>query len=253
MDVVFNVGSVSDLAAVAEALSDVSSAPAAAPKAVLGGENLTVVSASPDLDEILALLRTETNDARLGAARSSLSSALGRLTGLSGSQMAKVDEMKACGNELAEVEKACDAAAADYSNSLAKLENAKSRLDNALNSLPESEILSARAEYDSAKAAAEVSGEKLSKLRAELDGERSRFDSLVESLDAACLAALRETLKVFAGDVSHLNEEIEEDEKKRDIAPVRSVEDVIAAALDRMDGKMADQLEDGVGSCKFRV
>lgn len=253
MDVAFSAGPVSNLAAVAEALGDASSAVAPAPGAVLGGENLTVVSPPPDLDEILALLRDETNEARLGAARSSLSSALGRLAGLSESQMAKVDEMKASGKALAAAEKACDAAAAAYSNSLAKLEKAKSRLDSAQDGPSEAELLSARAEYDSAKAETEAAGEKLGRAKTALGEEQDRFDSLVDSLDAASLTALREALRLSAGDVSHLREEIEEDDKKRDAAPVRSVEDVIAAALDRRDGKMSDELENGTADYKFRA
>ena len=62
---------------------------------VLSGKNVSVTSASPDLESILATLCMETNEARLTAARSRLASALTQLTGLSEDEQAKVEKMKA--------------------------------------------------------------------------------------------------------------------------------------------------------------
>ena len=66
----------------------------------------------------------------------------------------------------------------------------------------------------------------------------------MKSLDAASLTALRDALGLSAGDVGHLQEEIEEDDKEHSLATVRSVEDVIADALKRLDGKMVDEIAD---------
>ena len=98
MDVTLKAISAQSLSAVSEALKDASPVVAdVSAQSVLGGENLSVGHASPDLDAILAQLRMETNDARLNAARHRLASALSQLADLSEDQKAKVEEMKAVG------------------------------------------------------------------------------------------------------------------------------------------------------------
>ena len=84
MDVTLKAISAQSLSAVSEALKDASPIVAdVSAQSVLGGENLSVSHASPDLDAILAQLRMETNDARLNAARHRLASALSQLADLS--------------------------------------------------------------------------------------------------------------------------------------------------------------------------
>ena len=259
-----NAVSAKNLAAVAESLNDVSAVADPAPAAILGGSGVNVVSSSPDLDAILSLMRMETNEARLDAARRRISSAFSQLSGLSEEQMAKVDEMKASGGELIDAEKTYDAYSADYSSSLAKLEKAKTALDKANEALEKAlsdaqkglegaedsllsakeDVASAQVEYDSAEAAFEVAKEKYEKSRAALNEMQGKFDSLVSSLDAESLTALRDALKLFADDVDHLHDEIEEDDKKHNLAAVRSVENVISDSLKRLDEEFVDELQD---------
>ena len=298
-----NAVSAQSLAAVAGSLNDVSAVADAAPAAVLGGGNVNVTSAPPDLDAILSLLRMETNEARLTAARSRLASALTQLTGLSDNEQAKVEEMKKAGEDLAKAEsvsgtakkeadakaKALDskkaalddaekafgdarnrtAAAQDtydsavsaleqYRNSgieldsseLARLENAvssaKSNLDRAKSSqeTASAALDQAQEEYDSAKREYDAAKEKYNAAERTVNDRQGRFDALVDSLDMSSLAALRDALKLFADDVDHLHDEIEEDDKKHDLAPIRSVEDVISDSLKRLDDKMVDEIED---------
>ena len=56
--------------------------------------------------------------------------------------------------------------------------------------------------------------------------------------------ALRDAVRLDVQDVNHLHKEIEEDDKKHDLAPTKAVEDVIADALDRLEGKMVDEVTD---------
>ena len=93
----------------------------------------------------------------------------------------------------------------------------------------------ASSRYDAAKSAYDAAFGELSALQ-------SRFETLLESLDSSSLTALREAVRLDIGDVDHLNEEIEEDDKTHDLASVKAVEDVIADALDRMDGKIVDEV-----------
>lgn len=298
-----NAVSAQSLAAVAGSLNDVSAVADATPAAVLGGGNVNVTSAPPDLDAILSLLRMETNEARLTAARSRLASALTQLTGLSDNEQAKVEEMKKAGEDLAKAEsvsgaakkeadakaKALDskkaalddaekafgdarnrtAAAQDtydsavsaleqYRNSgieldsseLARLENAvssaKSNLDRAKSAqkTASAALDQAQEEYDSAKREYDAAKEKYNAAERTVNDRQGRFDALVDSLDMSSLAALRDALKLFADDVDHLHDEIEEDDKKHDLAPIRSVEDVISDSLKRLDDKMVDEIED---------
>jgi hypothetical protein len=76
----------------------------------------------------------------------------------------------------------------------------------------------------------------------EVNSLQTKFDNLIESLDASSLTALREAIRLDAGDIDHLHEEIEKDDEKHDLASVKAVEDVIADALDRMEGKMVDEV-----------
>ena len=298
-----NAVSVQSLSAVARSLNDVSAVADVAPAAVLGGGNVNVTSAPPDLDAILSLLRMETNEARLTAARSRLASALTQLTGLSEDEQAKVEEMKAAGENLAEAEsvsgaakkeadakaKALDSkkAALDdaekafgdarnrtaaaqntydsavsaleqYRNSgieidsseLARLENAvaaaKSNLDRAESNekTARTALDSAQANYDSAKREYDAAMDRYEAAERTVGDKQNKFDALVDSLDLASLTVLRDALKLLAGDVDHLHDEIEEDDKEHSLATVRSVEDVIGDALKRLDGKMVDEIAD---------
>ena len=270
---------------------------------VLSGENVSVTSASPDLESLLATLRMETNEARLTAARSRLASALTQLTGLSEDEQAKVEEMKAAGKDLSEAESVSGAAKKDveakakglnskksalddaekafgdaqknvdvaqgaydsavsaleqYKNmgdladpsELARLEDAvssaKSNLDRAKRgeATARKALDSAQNEYDSAKKEYDAALDRYNEAERKVNEGQSRFDALVDSLDQSSLTALRDALKLFAGDLDHLHDEIEEDDKKHSLATVRSVEDVISDALKRLDGKMVDEIED---------
>ena len=76
----------------------------------------------------------------------------------------------------------------------------------------------------------------------EVNSLQTKFDQLLDSLDTSSLTALREAIRLDASDVDHLHEEIEKDDEKHDLASVKAVEDVIADALDRLDGKMVDEV-----------
>jgi hypothetical protein len=54
---------------------------------------------------------------------------------------------------------------------------------------------------------------------------------------------LREALQLTATDLEHLHKEIEEEDKEHSLATVRSVEDVIADSLKRLDGEIVDEVE----------
>ena len=126
----------------------------------------------------------------------------------------------------------------------ANVASAKKALDSAAMEVDTAEKNAASAEkrlgeassrYDAAKSAYDAAFGELSALQ-------SRFETLLESLDSSSLTALREAVRLDIGDVDHLNEEIEEDDKTHDLATVKAVEDVIADALDRMDGKIVDEV-----------
>ena len=126
----------------------------------------------------------------------------------------------------------------------ANVASAKKALDSAAMEVDAAEKNAASAEkrlgeassrYDAAKSAYDAAFGELSALQ-------SRFETLLESLDSSSLTVLREAVRLDIGDVDHLNEEIEEDDKTHDLASVKAVEDVIADALDRMDGKIVDEV-----------
>ena len=66
----------------------------------------------------------------------------------------------------------------------------------------------------------------------------------MKALDTASISALREALHLSVGDLDHLHDEIEEDDKRHSLSVVRSVEDVISDALKRLDDRMVDEIED---------
>ena len=303
MNVTLDTAQVQSLSSLSESLKESVSPLAFSASPVLAGKNVSVSSASPDLDSLLATLRMETNEARLTAARSRLASALSQLTGLSTGEQDKVDKMKAAGEDLAEAESISEAAKknvdaksktldskktaldnaekalgeaskktdtaqsaydsaisalAEYKNSelepdpseLARLENAvaaaKSNLDRAQSNekTVRAALDSAQASYDSAKKEYDAAMDRYEAAERTVGDKQNKFDALVDSLDLSSLAALRDALKLFAGDIDHLHDEIEEDDKEHSLATVRSVEDVIGDALKRLDGKMVDEIAD---------
>jgi chromosome segregation ATPase len=303
MNVTLDPARVQSLSSLPASLGDgaISLSVPAAP--VLSGENVSVASASPDLESILATLRMETNEARLAAARSRLAGALTQLSGLSESEQAKVEEMKATGKDLSEAEsvsgaakkeadakaktvdskkaalndaekafgdaqKNVDAAQGAYDSAVSALEQYKNmgdladpselaRLEDAVSSAKSNldrakrgeatarkALDSAQNEYDSAKKEYDAAMDRYNEAERKVNEGQSRFDALVDSLDQSSLTALRDALKLFAGDLDHLHDEIEEDDKKHSLASIRAVEDVIGDALKRLDGKMVDEIED---------
>ena len=303
MNVTLDTARVQSLSSLPASLGDGATSLSVPASPVLSGENVSVASASPDLESILATLRMETNEARLAAARSRLASALTQLTGLSEDEQAKVEKMKSAGEDLAEAESVSGAAKKEadakaktldskkaalsdaekafgkaqkqtaaaqgaydsavsaleqYRNSggesdpaeLSRLESAvsaaKSNLDRAESSQEKARTAldSAQKEYDSAKKEYDAAMDRYDAAERVVNDRQSKFEALVDSLDMASLTALRDALKLFAGDVDHLHDEIEEDDKKHSLATIRSVEDVISDALKRLDGKMVDEIED---------
>ena len=302
MEIQFNTSSVGNLASLAEAIkSNAAVAADAAP--ILSGESLNVSESSPDLDSLLAKLLAETTEAKLNAARSRLSSALGQLTNLGEADKKKVGEMRelaesqaqaektleergqeldVAAKELAGAEKALDDAKGDFASAektaakaeksyneakktledykntaetidstrLAELEaavaSAKQTLDSATAKVgvAEKNVASAQKRMDEAVTAHEAAQAAYDAASGEVDAIQSKFDALLESLDASSLTALREAVRLDAGDIDHLHDEIEEDDKKHDLASVKAVEDVISDALDRIDGKMVDEVAD---------
>lgn len=303
MNVTLDTARVQSLSSLPASLGDGATSLSVPASPVLSGENVSVASASPDLESILATLRMETNEARLTAARSRLASALTQLTGLSEDEQAKVEEMKSAGEDLAEAEsvsgaakkeadakaktvdskkaslddaekafgdaqKSVDVAQGAYDSAVSALEQYKNmgdladpselaRLEDAVSSAKSNldrakrgeatarkALDSAQNEYDSAKKEYDAALDRYNEAERKVNEGQSRFDALVDSLDQSSLTALRDALKLFAGDLDHLHDEIEEDDKKHSLATVRSVEDVISDALKRLDGKMVDEIED---------
>jgi chromosome segregation ATPase len=135
-------------------------------------------------------------------------------------------------SELARLEDAVSSAKSDLDRAKSGEAAARKTLDSAQN------------EYDSAKKEYDAAMDRYNEAERKVNEGQSRFDALVDSLDQSSLTALRDALKLFAGDLDHLHDEIEEDDKKHSLATVRSVEDVISDALKRLDGKMVDEIED---------
>lgn len=251
MDTTLNSISVQGLSSVSEALGDASMVVVdISAQPILGGENVIVDSAPPNIDAILAQMRMETNEARLNAARCRLSSALSRLSGLSAGEMEKVEKMKVAGEELAVAMEDRQAAKVEFEAAAAELELKKTALDEAEKAnagdaqYNQGMRDSARACYGAAKKEYDAAMEKYEKAQSYVGDRQDTFDALVKSLDTDSLAALRDILRLSANDVDHLQNEIESDAEKREFVPGRSVEDVIGDALKRLDGEMIDEIED---------
>ena len=125
--------------------------------------------------------------------------------------------------DVASAEKALNAANAKVDVAGAKVSSAEKRVDEA------------SAAHSAARKAYDAAADEVNSLQ-------TKFDQLLDSLDTSSLTALREAIRLDAGDVDHLHEEIEKDDEKHDLASVKAVEDVIADALERMDEKMVDEV-----------
>ena len=128
MNVTLNSVQVQSLSSVVGALADGSPLADAASASIFGGANVNVSGAAIDMDALLAQMLMETNDARLEAAQSRLSSVLMQLTGLSEFHKAKVEEMKVAGQELISAEETRDADRADFEKKNSALEEKKAEL-----------------------------------------------------------------------------------------------------------------------------
>ena len=128
---------------------------------------------------------------------------------------------------------------ADVASAKQALDSAGAKVDAAGNKVASAEkrVADASAAHGAAQEAYDAAAEEVSSLQ-------TKFDRLLDSLDASSLSALRDAIRLDAGDVDHLHEEIEKDDEEHDLASVKAVEDVIADALDRMDGKMVDEVAD---------
>ena len=117
------------------------------------------------------------------------------------------------------------------------LDSAGAKVDSAGNKVASAEkrVADASAAHGAAQKAYDAAADEVSSLQ-------TKFDRLLDSLDASSLSALRDAIRLDAGDVDHLHEEIEKNDEEHDLASVKAVEDVIADALDRMDGKMVDEV-----------
>lgn len=231
MEIKLNTSSVGNLASVSEAIKD-PAAVAAETSPILSANNVNVVNANVDLESLLASLMLETNEAKLNAARARLVSALEQLTDLSEEESAKFEEVKAAGLDFKKAEERSKAAEAKLDAAKAALADYKNKggTDPARIKQLEDAVASAAAGYKEAKSAAESAG--------------TKFDRLLESLDAASLTALREAVTLLASDIDYLHSEIEEDDKKHVIGVILDVGDVISEALDRISEKMSDEVED---------
>ncbi len=255
MEIQLNTSSVSNLASVAEAVkSDAAIAAEAAP--ILSAKSLNVTESSPDLDALLSKLLMETNEAKLNAARSRLASALDQLMNLGESDRQAVEEMRNLAALQAQAEKTLEkktkelnSAAKELTSAEKALASAKADLASAKKNASQPEIDAAANKVESAKKRLDAASQSFSVAQkaynaaaSEVNSLQTKFDQLLDSLDASSLTALREAIRLDAGDVNHLHEEIEKDDEKRDLVSVKSVEDVIADALDRLDGKMVDEV-----------
>lgn len=125
--------------------------------------------------------------------------------------------------DVASAEKALNAANVKVNTARAKVASAQKSVDEA------------SAVHSAAKTVYDAAASEVASLQ-------TKFDNLLDSLDTSSLTALREAIRLDASDVDHLHEEIEKDDEKHDLASVKAVEDVIADALDRLDGKMVDEV-----------
>ena len=128
---------------------------------------------------------------------------------------------------------------ADVASAKQALDSAGAKVDAAGNKVASAEkrVADASAAHGAAQEAYDAAAEEVSSLQ-------TKFDRLLDSLDASSLSALRDAIRLDLGDVDHLHEEIEEDNEEHDLASVKAVEDVIADALDRMEEKMVDEVAD---------
>lgn len=128
---------------------------------------------------------------------------------------------------------------ADISAAKRSLDSATAKVDAAAGKVASAEkrLKEASDAYDSVKKAYDA-------IDGELSSLQTKFESLLDSLDASSLTALREAIRLDAGDIDHLHDEIEKDDKKHELSSIKTVEDVIADALDRLDGKMVDEVTD---------
>ncbi len=128
---------------------------------------------------------------------------------------------------------------ADISAAKRSLDSATAKVDAAAGKVASAEkrLEEASSAYDSVKKAYDA-------IDGELSSLQTKFESLLDSLDASSLTALREAIRLDAGDIDHLHDEIEKDDKKHELSSIKTVEDVIADALDRLDGKMVDEVTD---------
>ena len=126
---------------------------------------------------------------------------------------------------------------ADVASAKKALGIANSKVDAA-----ETRVASAKKRVEEASDAYNTAQKSYNAAASEVASLQTKFDNLLESLDASSLTALREAIRLDAGDVDHLHEEIEKDDEEHDLASVKAVEDVIADALERMDEKMVDEV-----------
>ena len=126
---------------------------------------------------------------------------------------------------------------ADVASAKQALDSAGAKVDAAGNKVASAEkrVADASATHGAAQEAYDAAAEEVSSLQ-------TKFDRLLDSLDASSLSALRDAIRLDAGDVDHLHEEIEKDDEEHNLASVKAVEDVIADALDRLEGKMVDEV-----------
>lgn len=253
MDVTLNTNAVRDLSAVAAAVNEPLQGLSEQPEPVLAGEGVKVTSAPVDLDALLAMMRMDTNEARLNAARSRLSSALDQLTDLSAEQQQVVDEMIATGDELSRKEAANAGLRKNMNDAATKLEKAKEALKEAERELAQSggsdpaaqaKVDAARRNVSSAESAYSAASAAYKSSSAEVSRLQTKFDSLFASLDVSSQTSLREAIRLDAFDLDHLHDEIEEDDKQHEIGTPKSVEEVISDSLKRMDDKITDEIED---------
>lgn len=104
-------------------------------------------------------------------------------------------------------------------------------------------VSTAQTKLDAAVNSAQAAKTALDAAEATVAQLQETFDAQLRGLDSTSQQALREALQLTADDLDHLHEEIEEEDKEHLLATVRSVEDVIADSLKRLDGEIVDEVE----------
>ena len=185
-----------------------------------------VESAQKDLDRAEKAL--DKAEAKVKDAEASLQAAEDKLAAYQASATpeAPLDPAKEAELEqaVADAQAAVSAAKAGVVTAKATVSTAQTTLDAAVTS-----ATAAKTALDSAEATV-----------AQL---QETFDAQLRGLDSTSQQALREALQLTATDLEHLHEEIEEEDKEHSLATVRSVEDVIADSLKRLDGEIVDEVE----------